>query len=86
MNILIVLIVKTRKQKNTNETPDSEETRWSISKSVNRKLTSLVHKIVAGLVVCYVPYLAFDHYYYAVIVHREGSKILDSEVKLGNQP
>ena len=79
------MIVKTREQV-TNETSNREETRWTISKSANRKLTSLLHKIVAGLIVCYIPYLAFDHYYYAVIVHREDSKILDSEVIKNNQP
>ena len=48
--------------------------------SMNTKMILMVQRIVFFLVVCYVPFLAWKHYFYSVISKRSPLRILIAEV------
>ena len=47
----------------------------------NRRTTALISRVVMVLIICYVPYLGEQHYYYHIMVERASRK-LTFEVKL----
>ena len=57
----------------------------AVSETISRKMTLLVQKVVTFLLVCYVPYLTWAHYFYAVIIQRTDSEISEVEVILMNR-
>ena len=76
MYILLLWTLRTKQNiKHSTETPSR-----ALPESLNRKINLLVQRVVGFLVVGYVPYLATEHYYYAVIVNRPNSEVLDAEV------
>ena len=85
MNVLLLWSVKRRqRRKPVSEVPAISENSHSISESMSRRMTRLVQKLVAFLLLCYVPYLTWAHYFYAIMIQREDPEPSEIEVSLRN--
>ena len=76
-----VLIWKLKTMRN-NANENIEDTTTTHADLTNKKMTLMVQRIVCFVVVCYVPYLSWKHYFYSVISKRHQLNILTSEVKV----
>ena len=87
MNALLLWTVnKKQKMKRPSEQlPAILNPSSAISESISRKMNLLVQKVVTFLLVCYVPYLTWAHYFYAVIIQRTDSEISEFEVNIMNK-
>jgi hypothetical protein len=91
LNILFAWTVKKRKHYTPStvathlalleETPNTvPNTSSKFNEAIARKTNSLVQKVVAFLLACYVPYLIFHNYYYIEIYSRHDVKMTPTEV------
>ena len=81
MNILLIWVVKNKQREIAlSIAPSISTTLNSISESTSKRMTTLVQKLVAFLLICYVPYLTWAHYFYSIIIQREDPEPSDIEV------
>ena len=84
MNILLLWIIARKPKLNdrghqmTSEIMDNSN--LPISEAMSKKMTMLVQKVVTFLLSCYIPYLAWAHYFYAVIIQRDDPEVSENEV------
>ena len=84
MNILLLWIVARKPKLNTGRLNVTSEimhnSELPISDAMSKKMTLLVQKVVTFLLSCYIPYLAWAHYFYAVIIQRDNPEVSENEV------
>ena len=81
MNVLLISLVKNKQREIAlSIAPSISETLNSISESTSKRMTTLVQKLVAFLLICYVPYLTWAHYFYSFIIQRDDPEPSDIEV------
>ena len=85
MNILLLCIIARKPKLTSNQTTATDmmmdRKSLPISESMSKKMTMLVQKVVTFLLFCYIPYLAWAHYFYAVIIQRDNPEVSENEVK-----
>jgi hypothetical protein len=84
MNLLLLWIIKRkpklRSHQMTSEIMNNSE--LPISEALSKKMTMLVQKVVTFLLSCYIPYLAWAHYFYQVIIQRDNPQVSEIEVNI----
>ena len=85
MNALLIWTVKRRqREKLASLAPVATKSTNAISESMSRRMTTLVQKLVVFLLLCYVPYLTWAHYFYAVMIQRKDPEPSNIEVRIEN--
>ena len=83
MNALLIWTVKRRqKERLASLAPVATKSTNAISESMSRRMTTLVQKLVAYLLLCYIPYLTWAHYFYAVMIQRQDPEPSIVEVRI----